>query len=198
MEEKVLYELLITEGWITILIAMATIFIVGIFKFFKTFDRIPKDKRKPVYFAVNSAIAAVLGVSLTAALQHTGVAYAVNIFSAIIATNALYAVYENTGIRTMVRSFGHFIVCSIAKDKVKKEVMSIVNQIIKDDAPADNLGEPLIEDEVLRAENAASKAENEIIADEDETPVPLPEELYPDLFNDDEPTQEPEGEWLGR
>lgn len=119
MEEMIL-QFITTYGWKLALISCGGIFVLGVLKFFRVFDKIEKDKRKYVYTAISA------GISIGASAIYLGVvgAFAWSGFGvlsgAIYAFNqALYSMYETLGVRAGLRQLGNVIINIVAKKQLE-------------------------------------------------------------------------------
>jgi hypothetical protein len=126
-----------TYGWTLAGIACSGIFVLGVLKFFKVFDKINKDKRKYLYAAISS------GLSILASGIYLWVIGGFNwggfgvISGTIYALNqTMYAVYETIGIRSGLRKLGNLFIHFIAGQEIEKAKTEIIDDITQENKNA--------------------------------------------------------------
>ena len=126
--EEMIIQFVSTYGWKLALIACSGIFVLGILKFFKIFDKINKENRKYVYAGVSSGLSisasaiyliVVGGFSMVCFSVVAGAIYALN--------QSIYAVYENSGFRTLLRKLGNLFINFVAKNQLQTAKEKIGN-----------------------------------------------------------------------
>ncbi len=119
--DKMLFEFMKLYGITLTLIALSGILFLGILKFFKVFDKVPKAKRKYIYGGISAGFSIIASVcylayngSLTATmvLALCPVIYMLN--------QSAYAVYENFGIRKGLAKVGVMILTIVAQGKMQE------------------------------------------------------------------------------
>lgn len=128
MEEMIL-QFITTYGWQLALISCGGIFVLGVLKFFRVFDKIEKDKRKYVYTAISAGIS--IGASAIYLLCVGGFVWsAFGVLSGAIYTfnQAIYSMYETLGIRAGLRKLGDVIISIVAKQQLANEKAKITAQ----------------------------------------------------------------------
>ena len=128
MEEMIL-QFITNYGWKLALIQCCGIFVLGVLKFFRVFDKIEKDKRKYVYTATSA------GISIIASAIYLGVvgAFAWSGFGVLAGAiytfnQAIYAMYETFGVRAGLRKLGNVIISIVAKQQLANEKAKIEGQ----------------------------------------------------------------------
>lgn len=135
MEEMIL-QFITTYGWKLALIACSGIFVLGILKFFKIFDKIEKTKRKYLYAGVSASISIIASAIYLVVIGSFNWAGFGVIAGAIYGINqALYALYENLGIRAVLRKLGNLFIHFIAG----KEIEQAKQDIVDDTAVTENV-----------------------------------------------------------
>lgn len=136
MEEMIL-QFIATYGWKLALIACSGIFVLGIFKFFKVFNKIEKTKRKYLYAGVSAGISILASAIYLVIIGEFNWAGFGVISGAIYGINqAIYTLYENTGFRSALRKLGNLFIHFIAR----KELEQAKQDIINDMAVSENVG----------------------------------------------------------
>ena len=116
--DTMLFEFARLYGTKLLLIALSGIFLLGVLKFFKVFDRIDKSKRKFVYAGISAgfSIAASFGyLAVTNSLTVTMVALCPAIY---ILNQSAYAAYETFGVRTLLHKIGVLVLTIVAQGKM--------------------------------------------------------------------------------
>lgn len=118
-----------------IIMACAGIFLVGILKFFKVFEKISKTNRKYVYAALSATMSAAAATAyLLITKQFDIKSAAVYAVSVLILNQTLYAFYEIAGMRALLRGFGNLIIKTILKGKIN-DIASIKTASQSDSYP---------------------------------------------------------------
>lgn len=130
MEEMIL-QFISTYGWKLALIACSGIFVLGILKFFKVFDKIEKSKRKYLYAGISAGISIIAsGIYLAVIGSFNWAGFGV-IAGAIYSINqAIYALYENLGIRKVLRKLGNLFIHFIANNEIEQAKADIVDDTV--------------------------------------------------------------------
>lgn len=130
MDISILTNFLNQYGIAGIVIACIIIFVIGILKFFKVFNKIEKSARKPIFLILDIALAfgltALYYVIFNISFSINYIVYSLSIVPVVL---ALYAVYENLGLRKLLKLIGNFIITVVANDKVKKAVTDITESV---------------------------------------------------------------------
>ena len=120
--QQILAEVLNNYGLVVVLFACATIFLIGVLKYFNAFRKVEKSNRKPIYLSLTYVFA--FGLSAI----YFGI-YGLDFnnyiaFATIIATTSslLYPLYENLKLRDLLAILGNFIIKVVAKKQVENEV----------------------------------------------------------------------------
>lgn len=128
--EEMIINFISTYGWKLALIACSGIFVLGILKFFKLFEKIEKPKRKYLYAGISA------GISIIASAIYLVVVGAFNwagfgvIAGAIYGINqAIYALYENLGFRSVLRKLGNLFIHFIANKEIEQAKADIVDDV---------------------------------------------------------------------
>lgn len=129
--EEMIIQFIATYGWQLGLIACSGIFVLGVLKFFKVFDKIEKSKRKHVYAGISSGISILAsGIYLAVSGAFTWIGFGV-IAGAIYTINqAMYATYENSGLRNLVKKLGTLFIHFIAKKELDQAKQDIIDDTI--------------------------------------------------------------------
>ena len=127
MEEMIL-QFITIYGWKLALIACSGIFVLGVLKFFKVFEKIEKTKRKYLYAGISAGIsitasgiylAIVGGFQLASFGVIAGAIYGIN--------QTIYALYENTGFRSALRKLGNLFITFVAKKQLEQAKQDIID-----------------------------------------------------------------------
>lgn len=125
-----IYQFMVTYGWKLTLIACSGIFVVGIIKFFKIFDFIEKDKRKPIYIGCAYLVSLIGSMIYLIVIGELSLASFGIISSAIYTFNqVLYSTYESIGLRNLVRKAGEWFIHFVANNEIEKAKNDIINDI---------------------------------------------------------------------
>ena len=130
MEEMIL-EFIGKYGWQLALIACSGIFVVGILKFFKAFDKIAKNNRKYVFAGLSagiSIIASAIYLVITNAFNWTG--FGIIAVSIYLLNQSIYTVYENTGARALLKKLGTLFIHFIAGKEIEKAKADIIDDTV--------------------------------------------------------------------
>lgn len=134
--EQMIFQFASTYGWQLALIACSGIFVLGILKFFKVFNKIDKEKRKYIYAGVSaglSIIASGIYLIVVGAFNWAGFGAISGMIYAI--NQALYSAYETLGVRQLLRKLGNLFIHFIAGKEIeqaKDEIeLSEAEQIIE-------------------------------------------------------------------
>lgn len=133
--KEMILQFIVTYGWQLALIACSGIFVVGILKFFKVFDKIDKSKRKYLYAGLSasiSIIASAIYLVATGGFDWGGFGI---IAVAIYGINqTIYSVYENTGARSALRAVGSAFIHFVAGKEIEQAKQDIIDdmQVAKD------------------------------------------------------------------
>ena len=129
--EEMIIQFIANYGWQLALIACSGIFVLGVLKFFKIFDKIEKSKQKHVYAGISagvSILASGIYLAIVGGFSWTGFGV---IASAIYGINqAMYATYENSGLRNLVRKIGNLFIHFVAKKELEQAKADIVNDLV--------------------------------------------------------------------
>lgn len=116
-------DLLKTHSPIAIMLGIAIIFVVGVLKYFKLFDKITnKDLRKFIFLIVDVALS--FGASaIYLAISHIGfVGYLAVVGEVFTVCLVEYAIYENVGLRKALQLAGNYIVKKVAGNLYSSEI----------------------------------------------------------------------------
>ena len=126
--EEMIINFAIAYGWELLLTAFSGIFLLGVLKFFKVFDKIPKEKRKYAYGAISSCLSIMASAIYLIIVGGFEIASFVVIAGAIYGLNqTMYSIYENSGLREAFRCAGRAFIHLIAGkeiEKAKQEIQS--------------------------------------------------------------------------
>ena len=118
--EEMIIQFATTYGWQLALIAFSGIVILGIFKFFKIFDKIKKESRKYVYAGISSGLSIIASaIYLLVTNVFTWGGFGVIAGSIYALNQSIYAVYESIGIRALLRKIGNAFITFIAKNQLE-------------------------------------------------------------------------------
>lgn len=116
MEEMMIF--LQTYGWQLALIALLGIFILGVLKYSNAFEKVEKEKRKPIYFAISVGFSIIATVVYLLIINQFEINYMIAVATAIYALNqTMYTVYENTKLRDLLCKLLDFIKVMIKEKK---------------------------------------------------------------------------------
>jgi membrane-associated HD superfamily phosphohydrolase len=108
--EEIMLSLLSNYGLAIFGLSLSGIFILGILKFFGTFNKIPKEKRKYWYAGISALLSlTAIAIYLLATSNFTIEAIGVLTPTVYMATVAAYGIYENSGLRGLFRLLGNLI-----------------------------------------------------------------------------------------
>lgn len=114
-------------GLVLGVLAVASILVLGILKFFKVFDKIPDDYRKYVYMGVATVLCAVSSlIYLTATDSFNWTVFGTLTGAVWGANQLMYSAYESYGVRALVKKIGTYIVTLVANDKIKEYLNSLI------------------------------------------------------------------------
>lgn len=117
--DKMIFEFAKLYGNILLLLALSGIFLLGVLKFFKVFDKIEKSKRKYIYAGISAGLSILASVIYLAYNGTLTVTMVLALCPAIYMLNqSAYAVYENFGIRKGLAKVGVTILTIVAKGKM--------------------------------------------------------------------------------
>lgn len=120
--ENGLYAILTNHGLPVLLIACATIFIIGVLKYFEVFRKIEKSNRKPIYLILTYAFAFGLTAGYYGVYNLDFANYPAYAFMVSTATSLIYPLYENLKLRDLLAIIGNFIIKVFAKKQLEKEI----------------------------------------------------------------------------
>lgn len=130
MEEMIL-QFITTYGWKLALIACSGIFVLGILKFFKVFEKINKEKRKYLYAGVSAGISIIASAIYLVIIGSFNWAGFGVIAGAIYGINqAIYALYENLGVRAVLRKLGKLFIHFIANNEIEQAKQDILDDTV--------------------------------------------------------------------
>lgn len=110
-------------GWQMALIALAGIVILGVLKYLKVFDKIDKEKRKPIYLAISVGLSAIGAAIYLLCIQQFQIDYFVTMLLTLYTINqAMYAVYETTTLKQLVAKIVEWIKEKLLAKKESAEV----------------------------------------------------------------------------
>lgn len=113
MDELIIF--LGSYGWQLALIALLGVIILGILKYANAFDKVEKDKRKPIYFAISVGFSLVATIIYLIVIKQFSIEYVVTVTTAIYALNqTFYAIYETTTLKDLICKL-----LDIIKEKIK-------------------------------------------------------------------------------
>lgn len=119
MEEMIL-QFITTYGWKLALISCVGIFLLGVLKFFRLFDRIEESKQKYVYTAISAGISIIASaIYLVAVGAFVFSGFGVLAGAIYTFNQAIYAMYENFGVRAGLRKLGNIIINIVAKKQLE-------------------------------------------------------------------------------
>lgn len=119
--DTMLFEFARLYGTKLLLIALSGIFLLGVLKFFKVFDRIDKSKRKFVYAGISAGFSIAASFGYLAVTNSLTVTMVAALCPAIYILNqSAYAVYENFGIRNGLAKVGVMILTIVAQGKMQE------------------------------------------------------------------------------
>ena len=117
-------DLILKHSWQVILLGFAVIFIIGVLKYFKCFNKVTSaDVRKFIYILLNIALSFGIGALYCLSIGFAN--YIALVIELIPAVLVEYAIYENIGLRKFMKIIGNFIVKVVAKNYVESEVAKI-------------------------------------------------------------------------
>lgn len=127
---EMILQFVLTYGWQLALIACSGIFVLGIFKFFKVFDFVAKDKRKHFYAGASATISIIAsGIYLFITGGFHIASFGVVAGAIYVLNQSLYATYENIGLRNLVKKIGNWFIHFIAKNELEKAKNDIIDDI---------------------------------------------------------------------
>lgn len=131
-------QIISTYGFKAVIFASVIILIVGVLKYFKLFDKIPKDWRKFVFYVIDMAlsfgiVAVYFAITKTPFTEYVYMSLGVD--AAVI---ILYTIYENCGGRKLIQVLGNFIVSKVANEQIKNKIQEINNTIPAENKTANN------------------------------------------------------------
>lgn len=132
--EEMIIQFVLVYGWKLALIACSGIFVLGILKFFKLFEKIEKSKRKYLYAGISASISIIASAIYLVVIGSFNLAGFGVIAGAIYGINqALYALYENIGFRALLRKLGNLFINFVAKNQLEeaKSKLEAKNEDIK-------------------------------------------------------------------
>lgn len=118
--EEAMANFITIYGLPVLFISIAVIFIIGILKYFKVFDKIKSGNvKKFIYYALDICLSfgivaiyfAVDKISFTTYLNYS--------FKTVTAVTAIYAIYENFGLRKLLRWLGTCFINFVAKKQLE-------------------------------------------------------------------------------
>lgn len=118
--EQAMANFITTYGLPILFISIAVIFVIGVLKYFKVFDKIKSaNVKKCIYYALDIVLSfsfvaiyfAVDKISFTTYLNYC--------FKTITAVTAIYAIYENFGLRKLLRWLGTCFINFVAKKQLE-------------------------------------------------------------------------------
>lgn len=119
--DKMIFEFAKLYGNTLLLLALSGIFILGVLKFFKVFDKIEKSKRKYIYAGISAGLSIIASVCYLAYNGSLTATMVLALCPAIYMLNqSAYAVYENFGIRNGLAKVGVMILTIVAQGKMQE------------------------------------------------------------------------------
>lgn len=118
--EEAMANFITIYGLPILFISIAVIFIIGILKYFKVFDKIKSGNvKKFIYYTLDICLSfgivaiyfAVDKISFTTYLNYS--------FKTVTAVTAIYAIYENFGLRKLLRWLGTCFINFVAKKQLE-------------------------------------------------------------------------------
>lgn len=140
MEEMIL-QFISIYGWQLALLACSGIPLLGIFKAFHVFDKIPDTKRKYVYGFLSSLFSiAAAGVYLLVIDKFTYLRFGM-IAGGIYGVNqTVYSAYETWGIRSLFRKIGNLVINLLCKNKIKDSKQALSDDGLVEDIEDEDSG----------------------------------------------------------
>ena len=120
--ETSLYNIVAKYGLPALILGILTIFFIGIFKYFKVFDKVAKENRKPIYLALTYVFTFGLTAIYYAIFK---LSFADYVAYSFIVGSVVNLLYENTKLRNVFAWIGSFIVKIVAKKQVEAETTKI-------------------------------------------------------------------------
>lgn len=116
-----IFEFAKLYGNTLLLLALSGIFVLGVLKFFKVFDKIEKSKRKYIYAGISAGLSIIASVCYLAYNGTLTMTMILALCPAIYMLNqSAYAVYENFGIRKGLAKVGVMILTIVAQGKMQE------------------------------------------------------------------------------
>lgn len=117
-----LLQFYLEYGWQLALIAILGIFILGILKYANVFEKIAKDKRKPIYLSISVGFSFGATVVYLLIIGQMDMDYLLTVTGSIFGLNQLfYSIFENTKLRDLWIGLVDKVFAYI-KEKLKKKV----------------------------------------------------------------------------
>lgn len=124
--EQAMANFIITYGLPILFISIAVIFIIGVLKYFKVFDKIKSaNVKKFVYYALDIVLSFGLVAIYFAVDKISFTTYLNYCFKTITAVTAIYAIYENFGLRKLLRYLGTLFINFVAKKQLETAKESV-------------------------------------------------------------------------
>ncbi len=119
--DKMIFEFAKLYGNTLLLLALSGIFVLGVLKFFKVFDKIEKSKRKYIYAGISASLSIIASVCYLAYNSSLTATMVLALCPAIYMLNqSAYAVYETFGIRSGLAKLGTLVLTIVAQGKMQE------------------------------------------------------------------------------
>lgn len=131
--EQAMANFITTYGLPILFISIAVIFIIGVLKYFKVFDKIKSaNVKKFIYYALDIVLSFGLVAIYFAVDKISFTTYLNYCFKTVTAVTAIYAIYENFGLRKLVRCLGTWFINFVAKKQLETAKQSVSkNETVK-------------------------------------------------------------------
>ena len=127
MEE--LMKLVSEYGVPALILSLIIIFLIGVLKYFKLFDKIPKDWRKAIFSVLGLAFSFGTAALYYVIFKNPFTNYVWFSLGTYALVTVVYALYENLGARALLKLFGNFVVSKVANEQVKEAVKKLTDSI---------------------------------------------------------------------
>lgn len=124
--EQAMANFITTYGLPILFISIAVIFIIGVLKYFKVFDKIKSaNVKKFIYYALDIVLSFGLVAIYFAVDKISFTTYLNYCFKTVTAVTAIYAIYENFGLRKLLRYLGTCFINFVAKKQLETAKESV-------------------------------------------------------------------------
>ena len=132
--EEAILNFISTYGFSILVISVLVIFIIGVLKYFKVFDKIKSANTKKFIYYLLDIVLSFGFVAVYYAINNLSFLTYLNYgFKTVTAVTAIYAIYENFGLRKFLQAMGTIFINFVAKKQLENAKTTLTETKAKED-----------------------------------------------------------------